>query len=268
LGVFVGFAVGDVAQRLRWIPPGSFVMGSPESEAGRYDDEGQHEVTLTEGCWLGETPVTQALWQAVMGANPSRFKSADRPVEQVSWDDCQQLVKALNDMVPGLEARLPTEAEWEHACRAGTTTATWAGDLEILGRNNAPLLDSIAWYGGNCGVDFELADGWDTTGEYWEEKQYDFSRGGTHPVGRKEPNPLGLYDMLGNVYEWCADWYGPYQAEPVTDPRGPDVGASRVVRGGGWVSIARYVRAAYRGWDHPADRYGNLGLRLARGQGP
>ena len=126
-GPFMSFAVGGVVQRMRWIPPGTFLMGSPEGEAGRYDDEGpQHEVELRHGLWLGETPCTQALWQAVMGGNPSSFVHEDRPVEQVSWDDCQSFLGRLDALVPGIEARLPTEAEWEYACRGGTTSATWA----------------------------------------------------------------------------------------------------------------------------------------------
>ncbi len=265
-GVLVGFAVGEVVQRMRWIGPGTFTMGSPDSEAGRLDREGlQHEVTLTKGYWLGDTPVTQALWKAVMGGdNPSRFQSDDRPVEQVSWKDCERFVGRLNELVPGMEARLPTEAEWEHACRAGKQTATWLGDLEILGANNAPLLDEIAWYGGNSGHHFDLEEGAESSG--WPEKQYPHTRAGTRPVGQKQPNPFGLYDMLGNVYEWCADWYGPYANEPVCDPRGPDEGSDRVVRGGSWYSHARGVRAALRLWGPPSGRNDYLGFRLARGQ--
>lgn len=253
-GVFMGFAVGKVVQRLRWISPGTFLMGSPEGEAGRWDDEGpQHDVRLTRGFWLADTPCTQALWEAVMGNNPSRFQSSDRPVEMVSWRDCQKFLAALNRRVPGLGARLPSEAEWEYACRAGTTTATWAGDFEIRGDNDAPVLDAIAWYDGNSGKDFDLKNDPHTTA-------------GTRVVRRKLPNPLGLYDMLGNVYEWCADWYAPYAAEPATDPTGPATGSSRVFRGGSWGSGARVVRAADRFADVPGDRDGYLGFRLARGQ--
>ncbi len=140
-------------------------MGSPETETGRWNNEGpQHPVTLTQGFWLGEVPVTQALWTAVMGENPSEFRDEARPVETVSWDDCQGFVKAVNEKVPGLDLRLPTEAEWEYVCRAGTTAATWAGDLEIKGLHNASRLDSIAWYGGNRGKDFDRAEGYDSTG--------------------------------------------------------------------------------------------------------
>ncbi len=266
-GVFQGFAVDGVVQRMRWVPPGTFTMGSPETEAGRWKDEGpQHEVVLSRGYWLADTPCTQALWQAVMGSNPSRFVSPERPVENVSWDDCQVFLAKLAGRVHGLGARLPTEAEWERACRAGTTQATWLGDLEILGKNNAPLLDPIAWYGGNCGVDFDLDNGHDITGELWKEKQYQQTKGGTHPVRFKQPNPWGLFDMLGNVLEWCSDWFGKYGSEQAIDPTGPATGSYRGYRGGSWSSYARVVRAAGRDAGTPGYRFLDLGFRLARGQ--
>lgn len=271
-GAFTGFGVPDseVVQRLRWIPPGRFLMGSPENETGRYDNEGpQHRVKITRGFWLGDTPVTQALWQAVMGNNPSEFKSPDRPVEQVSWDDCQVFLVRVNALVPGLDARLPTEAEWEYACRGGTTGATWAGELDLRGENNAPVLDAIAWYGGNSGQGFELDDGYDSID--WPERQYPHMRAGTRPVRGRRANPYGLYDMLGNVYQWCADWYDVYNATStgsrMIDPCGPESGSSRVYRGGSWFSDARGVRAANRLADDPGDRNSHLGFRLARCQG-
>ena len=265
-GHFIGFTVGEVEHRMRWIAPGRFLMGSPESEAGRFDDERQHKVELTRGFWLGETPVTQALWAAVMGENPSRFVSPDRPVEQVSWEDCQIFLPRLGEAVPGLAPRLPSEAEWEYACRAGTGAATWAGDLVIRGDHDAPILDAIAWYGGNSGHEFDLSAGLDSSS--WPKKQYPHVKAGTRPVRGKHPNPLGLFDMLGNVYEWCEDWYGSDDRadSPVVDPTGPRPGSDRVFRGGSWYSIARYVRAADRDWDSPGNRFSTLGLRLARGQ--
>ncbi len=266
-GVFVAFAVGEVSQRLRWIPPGRFRMGSPETETGRRDHEGpRHHVTLSRGFWLGDTPCPQALWLAVTGDNPSRFRTPDRPVERVSWQDCRTFLEQLNGRIPGLEARLPSEAEWEYACRAGTETGTYAGELEILGENNAPLLDEIAWYGGNSGLGFELEDGWDSSG--WSEKQYAHAKAGTHPVAQKEPNAWGLRDMLGNVWEWCEDsWdYGePYSVEAAVDPVGHE-GSERVFRGGSWSTFARYVRSAARRAAPPGYRGGSLGFRLARGQ--
>jgi formylglycine-generating enzyme required for sulfatase activity len=265
-GIFMGFTVGEATQRLRWIPGGTFTMGSPATEEGRWNDEGpQHDVTIGEGYWLGDTPVTQALWEAVIRKNPSEFKTPDRPVEQVSWEDCQRFLGRLNEMARGLDARLPTEAEWERACRAGTTSATWAGECRIVGTNHAPVLDAIAWYGGNSGVGFELANGVDSSG--WPEKQHAHTRAGTHPVAKKQPNPWGLHDMLGNVWEWCENWYGPYDKSPVTDPRGPSVGSDRVCRGGAWRSGAGLVRAAHRSANSPDCRYVGLGFRLARGQG-
>jgi formylglycine-generating enzyme required for sulfatase activity len=240
-GVFATFTAHGGSQRMRFIPPGRFTMGSPPSEAGRFDAEGpQHEVTLTEGYWLADTPCTQALWQAVMGTNPSRCRSPQRPVEQVSWDDVQQLLAKLDAAVPGLRPRLPTEAEWEHACRAGTTTATYAGDLDLRAENDAPVLDAIAWYGGNSG---------------------------THEVGNKHPNPWGLYDMLGNVSEWCEDVYASYQAHAVENPLAVEgrFELARVIRGGAWYAGARYVRAAYRYWRDPDHCDDGLGVRLCVG---
>ncbi len=161
-GVFVTIVVpagsGElVTQRLRWIPPGRFMMGS--HEAGRYEWEGPaHEVSIGRGFWLFDTPCTQALWQAVMGDNPSRFRSPDRPVENVSFEDVQKFLTRINMALPGLELTLPSEAQWEYACRAGTEAATYAGPMVIEGANNAPVLDAIAWYGGNSGRGFELQE--------------------------------------------------------------------------------------------------------------
>ena len=267
-GIFAGFTVGGVHQRLRWIPPGRFLMGSPEDEPGRYDDEGpQHEVTLANGFWLFDTPCTQALWQAVMGENPSQFRSPDRPVETVSWDDVQTFLERINGLVPGLGLSLPSEAQWEYACRAGTQTALYSGPIEIRGQNNAPALDPIAWYGGNSGVGFDLAEGYDTSD--WPEKQHPHTQAGTRVVGLKAPNRWGLYDMLGNVWEWCADpWHQSYDGAPQDGSawQQPEAGASRVLRGGSWFDPARGVRSAYRSHGHPGRRRGSLGFRCARVQ--
>lgn len=265
-GVFVAFRIGEVTQRLRWLPPGQFWMGSPENEEGRYPDEGpRHMVELTSGFWLADTPCTQELYEAVTGENPSRFQSPRRPVERVSWEDCQVFFARLEERLLDFTGRLPTEAEWEYACRAGTATATWKGDLRIQGDHNGHVLDEIAWYGGNSGVGFELKEFQDSS--KWPEKQYHHTRAGSREVALKKPNPRGLYDMLGNVSEWCADWKGDYSAAPAVDPKGSESGASRVLRGGAWDSKARHLRAAYRNWRLFGDRYSTWGFRLAQGQG-
>ncbi|MBF0108537.1 MAG: formylglycine-generating enzyme family protein [Magnetococcales bacterium] len=266
-GVFVEISIGEVHQRLRWIPPGRFWMGSPEDEPGRYKYEGpRHEVTIEKGYWLFDTPCTQALWQAVMDGNPSRFKTPDRPVEEVSWDDVQEFLQRINNRLTGLDLVLPSEAQWEYACRADTTTALYTGDIGIIGKNNAPVLDSIAWYGGNSGVDFKLDKGADSKG--WSEKQYPHEKAGTHPVGRKAPNPWGLYDMLGNVWEWCADhWHNRYEGAPVDGAPWLDegeAGGDRVIRSGSWLDGARIVRSAYRYGNFSGNRGDSLGFRCAR----
>jgi formylglycine-generating enzyme required for sulfatase activity len=255
-----------VSQRLRWIRPGQFQMGSPENEPGRWGDEGpQHAVTISQGFWLFDTPCTQALWQAVMGGNPSRFKSSDRPVEQVSWNDIQDFLTRINRQLLGIDLDLPGEAQWEYACRAGTATALYTGGIEILGERNAPALDPIAWYGGNSGVDFDLKDGHDS--KDWPGKQYPHKKAGTRSVGRKRPNPWGLHDMLGNVSEWCRDGLRTYGTGAEADPHGSlESGGFLVVRGGSWYGGARGARAAYRGQGHPDDRFDYLGFRCARVQ--
>jgi len=244
------------------IEPGTFEMGSRSGEAGRDDDETRHTVTLSQPFYLGKYEVTQEQWQAVMGDNPSEFSNCGRncPVESVSWEDTQEFIRELNRREGGSMYRLPTEAEWEYAARAGRQTAIYTGGLTIRGRNNAPALDPIAWYGGNSGVSY--AGGYDCSD--WDEKQYASSRCGPHPVGGKRPDAWGLYDLLGNVWEWTADWYGEYPRGVVTDPRGPRPGAYRVYRGGSWYDHARDCRAAYRSRNAPGDRGDDLGFRLAR----
>ncbi len=220
------------------IKAGTFQMGSPATEPGRDADEGPvHEVTISQPFYLGKYEVTQGQWQAVMGNNPSHFSDCggNCPVEEVSWEDTREFIVALNRQEGVNVYRLPTEAEWEYAARAGTQTAYHFG-------NAVSELDLYAWYG---------------------ELLIVFS-GGTRPVGQKRPNGWGLYDMHGNVWEWVADWYGGYPRGAVTDPRGPSTGAARVSRGGGWFYAARDCRAADRGGGAPGNRRTSLGLRLAR----
>jgi len=271
-----------------WIPPGAFDMGSPESEAGRSANETRHRVTLTKGFWMGKYEVTQGQWMRVRGDNPSQFKYAgDRaPVDNVSWADCQFFIVALNAMAKGtgVRYRLPTEAEWEYACRAGTQTALYNGPLTIKGTLNGPELDEIAWYGGNSGV----TGGWGFDTRNWRDRQFDSARSGTHPVGQKKPNAWGLYDMLGNVSEWVGDNYtNDLGTAAVTDPfNSPFEGDAGVVRlfsgmaadkkgavvtlrGGSWYRIPSGCRAAYRQPDlaphgehaPPTDSF-DTGLRL------
>ena len=242
-GRYAEIAVAGVSQRFRWIEPGSFVMGSPASEPERYVEEVQHPVTLSRGFWLADTACTQAFWQAVTGDNPSEFKDDPRnPVENVSWDDVQTFIVDLDRRLPGLQARLPSEAEWEYACRAGTTTPFSFGD------HITPVL--VNYNGG-----FPYAGG-----------KRGLNRGRTVPVGSLPPNPWGLYEMHGNVCEWCADWYGPYPRGEQVDPQGPQTGASRVLRGGSWDYYAGNVRSANRYGSEPGIRSLVFGFRLALGQ--
>ena len=242
------------------IKAGTFMMGSPETEPGRNDDEVKHQVTIEKEYYMQTTEVTQGQWKAVMNKNPSYFSECgdDCPVELISWDDVQGFIQRLNDMEKDYHFRLPTEAEWEYAARGGSKDALYTGPIDIIGDNNAPALDPIAWYGGNSCVTYK--GGWDCS--EWSEKQMQCDTCGPHQVGRKQPNQFGLYDVIGNVWEWCHDWYGDYPKNSVIDVGGPKTGSSRVCRGGAWLDLARYCRPAFRFRFTPDYRLSDLGCRL------
>ena len=214
------------------VEAGTFMMGATfEMENPNDNEKPVHQVTLTNDYYIGKYEVTQALWQAVMGSNPSKFKGDNLPVETVSWNDCQEFISKLNSMT-GRKFRLPTEAEWEYAARGG-------GRMHIVyrysGSNN---LSDVAWYDGN-------------------------SSSKTHIVGAKQANELGFYDMTGNVWEWCQDWYGSYSSSSQTNPSGPTSGVSHVFRGGGWSIDACCCRSSFRNSSPSARRNDAVGLRLA-----
>ena len=224
------FRVSGVSFDMVLVEAGTFTMGAtPEMEDPDDDEKPAHQVTLTRDYYMGKMQVTQALWQAVMGTNPSSFTGSKKPVECVSCNDCQEFIAKLNTLT-GKEFRLPTEAEWEFAARGGNKSKHY----QYSGSNN---LDEVAWYD----------EDWDGT---------------THDVGTKKPNELGIYDMSGNVWEWCNDWYGDYSSSAQTDPTGSLNGSCRVQRGGSWYYDARYCRSSLRGYDGPGNRYNDRGLRL------
>ena len=227
------FTVNGVSFTMVYVQGGTFTMGAT-SEQGSSDpwdsEKPVHSVTLSS-YMIGQTEVTQALWQAVMGDNPSEFTGdSHRPVECVSWEDCQTFLRKLNSLT-GQKFRLPTEAEWEFAARGGVNSLGY----KYSGSNN---IGDVAWYDVNS----------DNT---------------THPVGTKQPNELGIYDMSGNVWEWCSDWFGSYSSSSQTNPQGSSSGSDRVDRGGGWGNGAGSCRVAMRLWGSPGDRGDDLGLRLS-----
>lgn len=226
------FNVNGVEFKMIKVEGGTFSMGATSEQ--EYDalscEKPVHSVTLSD-YYIGETEVTQELWEAVMGSNPSYFEGDNqRPVENVSWNDCQKFIKKLNRLT-GKEFRLPTEAEWEYAARGGK----YSRGYKYSGSNNA---DEVAWYDSNSGSK-------------------------THPVKTKKDNELGLYDMSGNVWEWCNDWWGCYQSNSQTNPTGPSEGESRVLRGGGWCYFDMGVRVSRRDYLTPGYRHIIIGLRLA-----
>ena len=228
-GERITLTINGVDYAFRWCPPGTFMMGSPASEHGRHNGETQHQVTLTRGFWMLETEVTQAMWESVMGNNPSNFKGPKLPVEFVSWTDCQEFIQKLNGLrvaPAGYKFSLPTEAQWEYACRAGTTTAYHFGNTLT-------------------------------------REQANFSGNQTRDVGSYPANAWGLRDMHGNVREWGQDFWGDYPSGAVTDPTGAVRGTNRVLRGGSWYNTAEACRSAIRSYGVPSLRDDNIGLRLS-----
>ena len=224
------YTANGVSFDMMMVKAGTFTMGATsEMKAPDSDEKPTHQVTLTNDYYIGKTEVTQALWKAVMGNNPSYFKGDNLPVESVSWNDCQKFISKLNSMT-GQNFRLPTEAEWEFAARGGNNS----NHYQYSGSNK---LGDVAWYYGNSGIK-------------------------THAVATKQPNELGIYDMSGNVWEWCSDWYGNYSSSSQTNPTGPNSGSDRVIRGGGWNDDARNCRSSDRGCHTPVFSFGFLGLRL------
>jgi uncharacterized protein (TIGR02996 family) len=226
-----------------WVPPGVFRMGGPPQEVERQANEVPHHATLTRGFYLSVHAVTQAQWRAVFGSNPSRFPGDDRPVECVSWHDCQEFCQKLSQKTGlGQEGpspyRLPTEAEWEYACRAGTTTPFFFG--QTLSEKEAKF----------------------HTNYHRNPEPNGNGRPETAPVDAFPANAWGLCGMHGNVFEWCADWYAPYPSEAVQDPSGPALGDVRVLRGGSWHSLALRCRSACRGWAAPGYRGSDVGFRV------
>ena len=228
----LNYTVNGVSFKMIRVEGGAFMMGAtPEQgDDARDDEKPPHQVTLST-YHIGETQVTQELWQAVMGSNPSRFKGdMHRPVDSVSWEDCQKFITRLNK-VTRRRFRLPTEAEWEFAARGGNKSKGY----KYAGSNN---LDEVAWYAYNTSKE-------------------------TQPVGRTKGNELGLYDMSGNVWEWCQDWYGQYSSKPQSNPKSSSSGYYRVSRGGSWGNSATHCRVAYRFLNTPSGTESSLGLRLA-----
>ena len=235
----IEFTVNGVTFKMIYVKGGTFTMGcTSEQGSDCYGNEKpSHQVTLSD-FYMGETEVTQALWQAVMGNNPSYFKGDDRPVESVNWNDCQEFIHKLNQLT-GKTFRLPTEAEWEYAARGGDKSRGY----KYAGSNT---IGNVAWYTVNC-----------------HDKGSNSPDYGTHPVKGKQANELGLYDMSGNVWEWCTDWYGSYSSSSQTNPTGPSSGSLHVLRGGSWTCSARRCRVADRNGYSPGVRIINDGFRLS-----
>jgi formylglycine-generating enzyme required for sulfatase activity len=291
---------------LRWCPPGSFNMGSPDREVGRDAYEVLHPVRLTQGFWMGETEVTQGQWSAIMNtslrdqatlmledetlypdggldktlraahgaergtkslAKVCAAQAPNIPIYYVSWEDAAEFCARFTErerkagrLPPGMSYALPTEAQWEYACRAGTNTATYEGNMFVLGENNAPVLNDIAWYGGNSSLNYR-GEGWAT--HNWPNQAFKGKIAGPRRVGQLKANAWGLKDTLGNMYEWVADWSAVPTADRAVDPTGPAVGTAKVYRGGAWNHYATMCRAAKSFEAVPTYRRFNLSFRVA-----
>lgn len=244
------FCVEGVDFKMVYVEGGSFMMGATDGDQEADSDERPAHKVMLDDYYIGETVVTQKLWKAVMGNNPSDSKGEDNPVECVSWYDCQEFIQKLNDLT-GRTFRLPTEAEWEFAARGGNKSQRYkySGSKDI---------NEVAWYWLNSGD--KILKG---TDEDRNLEKIVKNNSKTHPVGQKKPNELGLYDMSGNISEWCNDRYDIYSADPQTNPEGPKEGRHRVARGGGWRSPAKYCRVSYRYGFNPSEKFSSFGFRLA-----
>jgi formylglycine-generating enzyme required for sulfatase activity len=229
--------IPSINYKMVYIAPGTFMMGSPPSEPRPPWKEKQHRVTLTKGFYIGVTEVTQKQWRTIMGGNPSHFKGDNLPVENVSWNDCQEFILKLNSSEGHNKYRLPTEAQWEYAARAGSKTAFANGGISGSGGKHDSNLNAMGWYNGN-------------------------SKNKTHPVAQKKPNAWGLYDMHGNVWELCQDKYVDYSSEHVTDPIGSSYETNCVIRGGSFYHPPRDCRSAVRQYNSRESKASNIGLRL------
>jgi len=230
---------GGADMEMVWINPGTFIMGSPENESNRESNETQHEVTISKGFWLGKYEITQSQWESVMNTRPWEGQVfvkniPNHPAVYISWNDIQSFIAKLNEAEKTDKYRLPTEAEWEYACRAGTASAYSFGDDKI---------EDYVWFGKNT---------------------YDLGNMFAQAVGQKKPNQWGLYDMHGNVWEWVQDYYGLYPDKPQADPKGAESGDTRIFRGGSFYYIAYLTRSAYRGYNSPTHKLFNLGARLLK----
>ncbi len=237
--------INTLGMEFVYIPPGEFMMGSPKTEKNRDETERLHKVIISKGFYMQTTEVTQGQWKRIMGYNPSHFNNCGDscPVENVTWNEVQEFIRRLNKREHTNAYRLPTESEWEYVCKTGSSSPIESGSLVVPGCDScgcSQVLNRIGWYFGN-------------------------SNHVTHPVAMKEPNLYGIYDMHGNVWEWCSDWQAEYPQEPVVvDPKGPPTGNAKIRRGGAWNHYAMFARCSYRSWASPLNRYPDTGFRLVR----